>query len=150
MVDGYAKARLPLDVMWTDIDYMDGRRDFTFDPVNFPAHDMAALVQDLHMNRQRWVPIVDPPIKVEAGYAPYDSGQRDDVWMRDATGQPLLGSMWPGVVHWPDFSAHRTARWWASQLQAFYKRVDFDGIWLVRHVGTCALIPAQPAAAGHE
>lgn len=117
--------------MWTDIDYMDGRRDFTFDPVNFPVKDMAAWVQELHINRQRWVPIVDPAIKVEPGYAPYDSGTRDDVWMRDATGQPLLGRVWPGTVHWPDFAARRTQKWWASQLDAMSKRVDFDGVWLV-------------------
>lgn len=132
VVEGYAAARLPLDVMWTDIDYMNGRRDFTFDPVKFAAKDMSALVDDLHMARQRWVPIVDPAIKVETGYKPYESGKREDVWMRDATGQPLLGVMWPGVSHWPDFSSQRTARWWTSQLDAFYETLDFDGIWLVR------------------
>ena len=58
-VEGYRAARIPLEVAWTDIDYMAAYKDFTFDGDRFPVDRLSAFVARLAAAGQRWVPIVD-------------------------------------------------------------------------------------------
>ncbi len=72
----------------------------------------------LHSRGQRWVPILDPCIHIRKGYAPYDSGIADDVFIKDVSGEPYVGQLWPGASHWPDFLNPATVSWWRSQIKA--------------------------------
>ena len=44
------------DVQWNDLDYMDARRDFTFNKDHFG--DFPAMVQELHQGGRRYIMIV--------------------------------------------------------------------------------------------
>lgn len=55
VVANYSAAEIPLETQWLDIDYMDKYLDFTTSPVNFPQQDVAAFIDSLHANNQRFV-----------------------------------------------------------------------------------------------
>lgn len=131
VVANYSAAGLPLETQWLDIDYMDGYRDFTYSPAAFPLSEVAAFVAKLHSNGQHFVPIVDPGIKIDPGYAPYDEALRDGLFIRDLTGSTLYGAkVWPGSVYFPDFLHPKAEGYWQRQIASFYSMVPMDGLWI--------------------
>src|SRR3954470_1616391 len=64
---GYRERGIPRDVVYLDIDHMDGYRVFTFDDERFP--DMAAFTAALEADGFRVVCITDPGVKVDEDYS---------------------------------------------------------------------------------
>ncbi len=92
---------------------------------------MRAFVDRLHAEGRRFVPILDPGIALAPGYAPYDSGLAAGVFLRDLTGAPYIGEVWPGAVHFIDFLHPGVEAYWAEHVGRFYEEVPFDGLWVV-------------------
>ena len=62
----HREKHIPCDVLWLDIDYMDGYRVFTWDHARFP--DPGAMIETLRAEGFRMVTIIDPGVKFEPGY----------------------------------------------------------------------------------
>ncbi len=122
----FRKRDIPCDVIWYDIDYMDGYRCFTVDPMAFP--DMRGLNAELSEQGFHTVAIIDPGIKQEPGYHVYDSGDAIDAWVRDRFGRPYAGSVWPGVCVFPDFTREQVRQWWGG-LYGQFLSLGIDGVW---------------------
>ena len=118
--------RIPSDVIWMDIDYMDGYKIFTFSPTEFSAPRQ--LNDYLHQHHFKAVYMIDPGVKVEEGYFVDDQGTAADYWVKDRDGKPFVGNVWPGACHFPDFTRPEVRMWWAT-LYKDYMSQGIDGVW---------------------
>lgn len=122
----FRTRRIPCDVIWMDIDYMNAQRSFTHHPLDFP--NSRALNDSLHALGMHSVWIVDPGLRQEAGYFPYDQGVRGDHFVKTGTGEDFVGRVWPGPCVFPDFTRGATRLWWAGLTRDFVADGS-DGIW---------------------
>ncbi|XP_024032277.1 uncharacterized protein LOC21405522 isoform X2 [Morus notabilis] len=122
----FREKGIPCDVIWMDIDYMDGYRCFTINQERFP--DPKSLVKDLHNDGFKAIWMLDSGIKQDKGYFVYDSGSKEDVWVQKSDGTPFVGEVWPGPCVFPDFTQAKVRSWWANLVKDFISN-GVDGIW---------------------
>ena len=126
VADLLRKHQIPSDVIWMDIDYMDGYRIFTFNPDGFS--NPLRLNDYLHQQDFKTVYMIDPGVKVEEGYFVDDQGTAGDYWVKDKNGQVFEGNVWPGACHFPDFTRPAVRSWWATLYKDFMA-TGVDGVW---------------------
>jgi len=118
----FRETRIPADVIYLDIDYMDGFRVFTWDRSRFP--DPARLISDLRAEGFRVVLIIDPGIKVDPNYHVYKEGQAGGHFVKTAAGAELHATVWPGVCAFPDFTDPKARDWFGS----YYRQHLDEGV----------------------
>ena len=126
IADLLRQHRIPSDVIWMDIHYMDAYKIFTFHPQEFP--NPKGLNDYLHQKNFKAVYMIDPGVKVEPGYFVDDQGTAGDYWVKDRDGKPFVGNVWPGPCHFPDFTREDVRTWWAT-LYKDYMATGIDGVW---------------------
>ncbi len=117
---------IPCDVLYLDIDYMDGYRVFTWSPQRFP--DPARMLADLRRQGMKVTTIVDPGVKVDSAYDVYRQLLAMDGYVRWPDGSPYVGRVWPGETIFPDFALQRTREWWGDLDDRLWQ-AGVAGIW---------------------
>ncbi|EOU2125713.1 TPA: glycoside hydrolase family 31 protein [Clostridium perfringens] len=127
LVKTFEEKDIPLDVVYLDIDYMDGFRVMTFKTPNFD--DAAGLISDLKEKGIRTITIVDPGVKVDEEYSVFKRGKEGNHFTKKLDGEIFIGAVWPGDSAFPDFSNKYCREWWKSELKKFISEHGMDGIW---------------------
>lgn len=127
LVKTFEEKDIPLDVVYLDIDYMDGFRVMTFKTPNFD--DAAGLISDLKEKGIRTITIIDPGVKVDEEYLVFKRGKEGNHFTKKLDGEIFIGAVWPGDSAFPDFSNNDCREWWKSELKKFISEHGMDGIW---------------------
>ena len=126
IADTFRLKKLPCDVIWMDIDYMDKYKIFSFDKQGIP--NPTKLNNYLHLNGFHSVWMIDPGVSATKGDYVYDSGSEGNNWVQTAEHKEYQGSVWPGPCVFPDFTRPETRTWWRDLFTDFMA-TGVDGVW---------------------
>uniref|UniRef100_A0A8C5ZBI9 Sucrase-isomaltase, intestinal n=1 Tax=Marmota marmota marmota TaxID=9994 RepID=A0A8C5ZBI9_MARMA len=127
VVNRTREAGIPYDVQYSDIDYMDGKKDFTIDEKAYP--DLSGFVKKLHDDGQKYIIIMNPGILKDPNYNTYKDGRLKRVWILE-NNDFAVGEGYPGPTVFPDFSNPVCTQWWTQQVTEFHSSLNFDGVWI--------------------
>jgi alpha-glucosidase len=126
IAENFRKEKIPADVIYCDIDYMDEFKIFTWNKETFP--DPKRLIDKLKAMDFRLVIIVDPGIKIERGYKQYDEGMAKGYFATYPDGKKYIANVWPGRCHFPDFFREDVREWWGASFTALTEP-GVEGFW---------------------
>src|SRR5271170_2426689 len=128
VVQTLREKKIPADAIYFDIDYQHGNAPFTINREYFP--NFGKMIADFRTQGVRTVLITDLHIKKDPGhgYAPYDSGMKNDVFVKRPDGSVYVGTVWPGDSVFPDFTLTRVRDWWGGLYKDFVN-MGVAGFW---------------------
>ncbi|CAF1350959.1 unnamed protein product [Rotaria sp. Silwood1] len=133
-------GKIPVDVLYGDIDYFQQQLDFTWDPLRFKG--LPEYIDWLHAQGMKFITILDPAIdSEERNYDVFTEGQKADIWVKwperknpqfnETRNRNMLGYVWPyGKTVFPDYFYPPTKDWWKNQIIKYYKKIKFDALWI--------------------
>ena len=118
---------LPCDVIYLDIDYMDGFRCFTWDNEKFPQPKK--MIAALREKGFKTVVIIDPGIKIDENYSVFTEALEKGYFCRKGEGGYISGKVWPGECYFPDFTNPEVRQWWADLFADLIADKGVVGVW---------------------
>ena len=126
VADGYRENKIPLDMVYMDIDYMQDFKDFTLHEENFP--DFAEFVREMKDRNLRLIPIIDAGVKVEDGYDVYEEGVKNRYFCQREDGSNFVAAVWPGNTHFPDVLNAEARAWFGDKYRVLTDQ-GIEGFW---------------------
>lgn len=126
VTEGYRSNQIPIDMIYMDIDYMEGYKDFTLNEENF--QDFPEFVSEMKEQGIRLVPIIDAGVKVEEGYSVYEEGVRNNYFCKREDGSDFVAAVWPGDTHFPDVLNADARKWFGDHYRVLIDQ-GIEGFW---------------------
>ena len=120
----FRSLQIPCDVLWMDIDYMNGRNIFSWNPATFPTPSQ--MNQDLDALGFKRVNILEPLIRTSDPLWPFVNQSGFLVQNPDSTS--VVTSIWFGDISFLDFTNPATVAWYQQSLAAFLT-TGTNGLW---------------------
>ena len=122
----FREKKIPCDVIYLDIHYMDKYKCFTFDEERFAEPEK--MLSELKQMGFNTTVILDPGVAEEKNYSVYDTGKERDVFVKYPDGENYTCNVWPGKSCLPDFTKEDARAWWKEQMK-FYTDKGVRGFW---------------------
>ena len=126
LAKNFRDKKIPCDVIYLDIHYMDGYRVFTWNNERFP--NPGQMISDLKKEGFKIIPITDPGIKTDPNYFAAKEGLEKNLFAKYPDGIPYQGEVWPSWAYFPDFTKNETRAWWGEKLSAMLNQ-GVEGFW---------------------
>ncbi len=127
IASSFREKDLPCDVIYLDIDYMDGFRCFTWDNEKFPQPKK--MIADLKEQGFKTVVIIDPGIKIDENYPVFTEALEKGYFCRKGEGGYISGKVWPGDCYFPDYTHPEVRQWWADLFEDLIADKGVVGVW---------------------
>ncbi len=126
IAQNFRNKHIPLDVIYLDIAYMDDYKVFTWNKETFPHP--AKMISKLKKMGIHTAVIIDPGVKIQKGYAIYDEGIKQNIFIKYPDGTDYSGEVWPGWCNFPDFTLQKARVWWGKQFSKLVSE-GVTGFW---------------------
>ncbi|KAL9634029.1 MAG: hypothetical protein Q9164_004335 [Protoblastenia rupestris] len=136
IVDNFEAFNIPLENIWTDIDYMNQYRDFDNDQNTYSYSEGETFLTNLHNGGRHWIPIIDAAIYVpnpqnaSDNYTTFTNGNTTNTFMKNPDGSLYIGDVWPGYTVFPDWLSPSSGDWWTNEMTTWHEKVAYDGAWI--------------------
>lgn len=124
----FDKFNIPYDVIWLDIEYTEGKKYFTWDPLTFD--DPESMHKQLAKRERKQVIIIDPHIKNTDHYHVDDELKKKGLAVKNKDDNIYEGWCWPGSSHWIDCFNPATHTWWKTLFQYDKFKGTMPNTWI--------------------
>ena len=128
ILNNYIKYDIPLDGIWTDLDFLSNNKNFVLSLTHILT---PAFIKKLQSKGKKFVPLLDYALPIDDNYKYYTLGKQTKSFLKsNYTKKDLVSFVWPGLSVFPDLFIKEGQNVWLEGLYDFYLLTNFDGLWI--------------------